>query len=320
MKKYNIVVLDGKGMNPGDMSWSKIEKLGNATIYDDTDDKDLVKRAYDANILIINKPKITKELLEKLPNLKYICITATGYDNIDIVAARKRNIPVSNVKGYSTNSVVQQVYSLLLAIINRPEYYDKRVHEGKWQESKYFTFGEHTIRELSGKTMGIYGFGNIGGKVAAVAKAFGMNVIALRSNPDKGYNGLASHASFNELLANSDILSLHAPSTKDNAEIFDKQAFAKMKSSSILINTARGKLVNEQDLADALNTGIIAGAGLDVLASEPPKDNNPLLTAKNCVITPHQAWTSLEARELLMEGVAKNVEGFIRGEEVNVVN
>ncbi len=320
MRKYNIVVLDGKGMNPGDLSWDKISQLGNTTIYDDTDYDNIIKRAYEADILIINKPKINKDLIDNLPNLKYICITATGYDNVDTICTRERQIPVSNVRGYSTNSVVQQTFALLLATINRPEYYSDKVHVGKWQESKYFTFGEHTIQELKGKTMGIYGFGSIGEKVATVAKAFGMNIIALRKNPNKGYKNLAKHVSFDQLLTMSDILSLHAPLTDDNSQIFDKYAFKKMKKSSILINTARGKLINEKELADALNRGEIAGAALDVLSNEPPKDNNPLLTAKNCIITPHQSWTSIEARNLLMQGVVENIESFINGNPINVVN
>lgn len=318
-QKINIVVLDGVGVNPGDLSWNGLKELGKLTTYENTPNDKIIERAIDADVIIVNKCRFNSEVFSQLPKLKYLVESATGYDNIDINSARKYKIPVSNVRGYSTESVVQHTFSLILALINRTEYYSREVSSGRWSDNDFFTFWDSTIYELSGKTLGLYGFGQIGSRVATVAKAFGMNVIACRKDSSKGYMEGVFHAEFVDLLGKSDILSLHAPLTSENTGLMDLGKFKKMKSSALFINTARGKLINEEDLAFALNNGIISGAGLDVLSQEPPEQNNPLLKAKNCIITPHQAWTSIEARRKLMQGLIDNVHSFINGKIINSV-
>lgn len=316
-QKINIVVLDGVGVNPGDLSWNGLKELGELTTFENTTNDKIIERAIDADVIIVNKCRFNSEVFSQLPKLKYLVESATGYDNIDIDSARKFKIPVSNVRGYSTESVVQHTFSLILALINRSEYYSNQVSNGRWSDNDFFTFWDSTIYELAGKTLGLYGFGQIGQRVATVANAFGMKVIAHRKNPSQGYSNLVKHAEFEELIAESDILSLHAPLTNENTGILDLNQFRKMKSSALLINTARGKLIIESDLAEALNKGIIAGAGLDVLSQEPPDQNNPLLKANNCLITPHQAWTSIEARRKLMQGLIDNIKSFL---EENIIN
>lgn len=316
-QKINIVVLDGVGVNPGDLSWNGLKELGELTTFENTTNDKIIERAIDADVIIVNKCRFNSEVFSQLSKLKYLVESATGYDNIDIDSARKFKIPVSNVKGYSTESVVQHTFSLILALINRAQYYSNQVSNGRWSDNDFFTFWDSTIYELAGKTLGLYGFGQIGQRVATVANAFGMKVIAHRKNPSQGYSNLVKHAEFEELIAESDILSLHAPLTNENTGILDLSQFRKMKSSALLINTARGKLIIESDLAEALNKGIIAGAGLDVLSQEPPDQNNPLLKANNCIITPHQAWTSIEARRKLMQGLTDNVKSFL---EENIIN
>jgi glycerate dehydrogenase len=319
-QKINIVVLDGVGVNPGDISWNGLKELGELTTFENTPNDKIIERAIDADVIIVNKCKFNSEVFPQLPKLKYLIESATGYDNIDIDSAREFKIPVSNVRGYSTESVVQHSFSLILSLINRSEYYSNQVSDGRWSNNDFFTFWDSTIYELAGKTLGLYGFGQIGKRVASVAHAFGMKVIAHRKNPSQEYSELVKHAEFEELITESDILSIHAPLTRENSGILDLNQFRKMKSSALLINTARGKLINESDLAEALNSGIIAGAGLDVLSQEPPDQNNPLLKAKNCIITPHQAWTSIEARRKLMQGLIDNVESFLRENIINRVD
>ncbi len=319
-KRYKIAILDAQGMNPGDLSWDNIKSLGDMKFFNNTSYDKITKRAKDAEIVVINKCRFDKNIIDSLPNLKYIVESATGYDNIDIEYAAKKGILVSNVKDYSTTSVVQQVFALILALTNKVEYYSNQVHTGKWENSDFFTFWDFPIYELAGKTLGIYGFGQIGSKVAQVALAFGMKIIANRKHPAKGYMQGVQHAGIEELLRKSDILSLHAPQTKENTGFFNAVQFSKMKKNALLINTARGKILDEKALADALNNENIAGAGLDVLSSEPPDKNNPLLTAKNCIITPHQAWASVESRERLLAGVIGNIESFLAGKPENVVN
>ena len=318
--KYKIAILDAQGMNPGDLSWDNIKLLGQIEFFKNTTYDKITERAKDADIVVINKCQFDKNIIDSLPNLKYICESATGYDNIDVDYAAKRGILVSNVKDYSTTSVVQHVFALIFALTNKVEYYSDQVHSGRWANNDFFTFWDFPIYELAGKTLGIYGFGQIGSKVAKIALAFGMNVIANRRNPSKGYIPGVEHAEIEELIRKSDILSLHAPLTGENTGFINAEKLSKMKKNALLINTARGKIIDEQDLADALNNEIIAGAGLDVLSSEPPEKDNPLLTAKNCIITPHHAWASVEARERLLEGVIRNIESFIEGKPVNVVN
>jgi glycerate dehydrogenase len=302
------------------MSWDKLENIGDVKIYENTSYDKIIKRAINAKIVIINKCNFDKHILSALPNLKYICESATGYDNIDLIEARKRGIIVSNVKGYSTTSVVQQVFALIFALTNKSEYYSTQVHSERWTNHDFFTFWDFPIHEISGKTLGLYGFGKIASKVAKIASAFGMNIIANRKNQDKGYGDNVSHVSLNKLFTKSDILSLHAPQTSENTNLINKTTLSMMKSNAILINTARGNMINEKDLRDALDNHIIAGAGLDVLSTEPPRKDNPIIGAKNCIITPHQAWTSIEARQKLMNGVIENINGFIEGKLINVVN
>lgn len=319
-QKINIVVLDGVGVNPGDLSWNELKELGELTTFENTTNDKIIERAIDADVIIVNKCRFNSEVFSQLPKLKYLVESATGYDNIDIDSARKFKIPVSNVRGYSSESVVQHTFSLILALINRAQYYSNQVSNGRWSDNDFFTFWDSTIYELAGKTLGLYGFGQIGQRVATVANAFGMKVIAHRKNPSQGYSNIVKHAEFEELIAESDILSLHAPLTNENTGILDLSQFRKMKSSALLINTARGKLIIESDLAEALNKGIIAGAGLDVLSQEPPDQNNPLLKVNNCIITPHQAWTSIEARRKLMQGLIDNVKSFLEENIINLVD
>lgn len=318
--RYKIVILDGKGMNPGDLPWDKITSLGDTVIYDNTTYEQIVPRSKNADIVVVNKCRFDRNIIQSLPELKFICESATGYDNIDIEAAAERGIPVSNVRGYSTNSVVQHTFALILALRNKCEYYSGEVKKGRWSHSDFFTFWDFPIYELAGKTLGVYGFGKIGSKVASIGQAFGMKVLATRKNPEKGFPPGIKAATFEQLLKESDILTLHAPLTKENHNIINAGTLKMMKDTALLINTARGKMIDEEALRQALDNGIIAGAALDVLSAEPPPADNPLLGAKNCIITPHIAWTSVEARKALMEGVAQNIEAFIKGKPINTVN
>jgi glycerate dehydrogenase len=320
MMKIKIAILDGIGVNPGDLSWNELKKFGDLAIYETTPYEKIIERAVDAEVVIINKCNFDENIISKLPELRYIIESATGYDNIDIASANRHNIPVSNVSNYSTESVVQHVFSLIFALINRPEHYSRQVFSGKWADNDFFTFWDSAIYELSEKTIGIYGFGKIGSRVAQVAQAFGMKVLAHRKNPERGYTAGVQHADFDILLRESDILTLHAPLTSENLGLINMRNLKKMKSSALLINTARGKMINEKDLCEALENGIIAGAGLDVLSNEPPDHRNPLLKAKNCIITPHQAWTSIEARKKLLAGIVDNLQGYIDGELINLVS
>ncbi len=315
-----IVILDGKGMNPGDLSWDKIKTLGNVKIYDNTPYESIVERAKDAEIVVINKSGFDKDIISKLPKLKFICESATGFDNIDIGFAQEKGIIVSNVRDYSTKSVVQHVFALIFALTNKVEYHSNEVKKGRWANNDYFTFWDFPISEISGKTLGLYGFGKIASEVAKIANSFGMNIIANRKNPAKGYPPYVTHADIDDLLKQSDILSLHAPQTKENLNFINKNTLALMKTNAILINTARGKMINESDLKNALDNQIIKAAGLDVLSSEPPKADNPLLHCSNCIITPHQAWTSVEARKRLLDGVVENISAFLNGTPINTVN
>jgi len=275
-----IVHLDTYTSTMDGISLEPLDKLDNFVHYKNTSPDKVVKRAYDADIIISNKVKINKEVIDQLPNLKYICVCATGYNNIDTQYAKSKGIPVSNVSGYSTNSVVQHVFSMALHAMINVAYYDEEVMDGRWQETGQFTFYDHSIRELNGKTLGIYGCGTIGKKVAKVADAFGMKIIATnRSNP-KNQVDYITYVPFNELVAHSDILTLHSALNSSNNEVMNKEVFQKMKSSSILINTARGGLIHESDLANALNNDEIAFACLDVLSQEPPSPNTPFLEAK----------------------------------------
>lgn len=316
-----ITVLDGYALNPGDLSWEGMEKLGELTVYDRTSPEETLKRVEDAEIVLTNKTVLSREIIEKLPDLKYIGVLATGYNVVDREAARERGITVTNIPAYSTDSVAQQVFALLLAITNRVEHYAEENRRGRWCRSEDFCYLDFPIMELAGKCFGIVGFGNIGRSVARIALAFGMRVQALTSKaPEALPKGVEKAASLDSLLAGSDVVSLHCPLTEDTAHMINAATLAKMKPTAIFINTGRGPLVDEAALAEALNSGKLRAAGLDVLSCEPPKKDNPLLRPRNCFITPHLAWASVESRRRLMDIAVENISAFLKGEPVNVVS
>lgn len=318
MKK--IVVLDGYSVNPGDLSWDYLTSLGNCTLYDRTDKSEIIERTKDAEIILTNKVPLKADTLKLLPSLRYIGVLATGYNIIDIEAAKEQNIVVTNIPAYSTQSVVQMVFAHLLNITNQVELHSSRVREGKWSVCKDFCFWDTPITELAGKTFGIIGLGHIGMSVAKLADAFGMRVIANTSKKQKDLPPYIKAVSREELLKTSDIVSLHTPLTPETRNMIDKNALSLMKPTSILINTGRGPLVNEQDLADALNGKCLYAAGLDVLSAEPPRNDNPLLSARNCYITPHIAWATFEARKRLMDIACANVKSYLEGNIQNKVS
>jgi glycerate dehydrogenase len=316
-----IVVLDGHTLNPGDNLWDAVAALGELTVYDRTPPELIVQRARDAEIVLTNKAPLSAATLDQLPLLRFIGELATGYNNVDVQAAGLRRIPVANVPEYSTSSVAQHVFALLLALTNHVALHDRAVHDGEWSAAPDFSFWKAPITELAGKTMGIVGLGRIGGQVARIAHAFGMEVVAYNPRRRPALHGITVHwLELPELFAAADVVSLHAPLTPDNAGFVDADLLRGMRRTAILINTARGPLVNEADLAQALNSGTIAGAGLDVVSLEPISPSNPLLGARNCIITPHIAWASLAARQRLMAATAENVRAFLAGSPVNVVN
>lgn len=314
----NIVILDGYTLNPGDLDWAPIHKLGYADIYDRSGAGEIVNRAKDAEVLLVNKVVLTEAILDQLPKVKYIGVMATGFNNIDINAAKKHNITVTNVKAYGPASVAQQTFALLLALVNHAELHSQSVFAGDWVASPDFCYWKTPLTELAGKTMGLIGLGDIGSQVAKIALAFGMRVIAYRKHPTP-VEGVEM-VSLEEVFERSDIVSLHCPLTDETREIVNKERLARMKPNAIILNTGRGPLINEADLAEALHNGIIGGAGLDVLSTEPPKADNPLLSAPNCIITPHVAWATFEARKRLLQMVAENLESFMHGEARNVVS
>jgi len=317
----NIVVLDGFTLNPGDLSWDELKRLGSVTIYDRTPAELILERSRDADMLLTNKTPLRADTLAQLPKLKYIGVLATGYDVVDIRAAAERNIVVSNVPEYGTDSVAQHVFALVLELAHRTGSHSESVHRGEWAASPDFCYWRYPLVELAGKTMGIVGAGRIGLRTARIAAAFGMRVIAYsRSGAKDSDIPDLRWGTLDELLRESDVVSLHCPLTPQTEGMINKQALSLMKKTAFLINTARGKLINEQDLAEALESGAIAGAGLDVLSSEPPRPDHPLYNAKNCIITPHIAWATIEARRRLMAVTTDNVRAFLAGSPQNVVN
>lgn len=317
MKK--IVVLDGYAMNPGDLSFAGLEALGNCTVYDFTRPEEVISRAQDAEMVLTNKTRLTAEMIAAMPKLEYIGVLATGYNNVDIGAARQRGIVVSNVPAYSTTSVAQLAFAHILNITMQVQHHSEEVHKGRWMRNRDFCFWDNTLIELEGKTIGLVGFGNTGQATAAIALGFGMKVLAYTSkSQDKLPEGVCS-VSLDELFNSSDIVSLHCPLTPETRGLVNAERIAQMKSTAILINTSRGPVVDERALADALNAGRLYAAGVDVLSSEPPKADNPLLTAKNCYITPHIAWATKEARERLMAITTENVRAFLDGHPINDV-
>jgi len=315
-----IVILDGYTTNPGDLSWEGFKKLGEYAFYDRTDPGDIIKRAEKADIILVNKVCVNRELIEALPELKYIGILATGYNTVDLEAASSRNIIVTNIPAYSTPSVVQMVFAHILNFTQQVALHASGVREGKWSKSKDFCYWETPLTELEGKTMGIIGYGKIGREVAKLALAFGMNVVVNTRTVPEENTGKVRFIKADKVFAISDFISIHSPLTPETKHMVNRDRLEKMKKSAILINTGRGYIVDEQALADALNNGQIAGAGLDVLSEEPPKPDNPLIKAKNCVITPHIGWATRASRDRLIEIAIQNVKSFIEGNPVNVVN
>jgi glycerate dehydrogenase len=314
----NIVILDAYTANPGDLSWDALAALGSLAVYDRTDDADIVPRARDAEVVLTNKTVLSRDVIAALPGLKCICVLATGYNVVDIAAARDHGVTVCNVPEYSTPNVAQAVFALILELTNRTGHHDRTVHEGRWAGCEDFCYWDGDLVELAGLTLGIVGYGRIGQAVARVGRAFDMRILAHRRAATGPIEG-GAYADLDRMFAESDIVSLHCPLTPDTKELVNAVRLATMKRTAFLINTARGGLVNEADLAAALDAGTIAGAGLDVLTVEPPAASNPLLAAKNCVITPHIAWATRNARRRLIAATVANVQAFLAGAPRNVV-
>lgn len=316
-----IVILDAYTSNPGDLSWERFEKLGDLTVYDRTSHDEILERCKDAEIILDNKVVLDDEIISQLPKLKYIGILATGFNIVDTDSAKKHGVTVCNVPTYSTSAVAQLTFALILEIYNRVAVHNDAVHSGEWSSCKDFCFQKTPLIELAGKTIGIVGFGKIGNEVAKIADAFGMNILCNVHNPkpQPDYKNFA-FVSLDELAKNSDIISFHCPLTPETQGIVDEDFIAKMKKNAIIVNTARGPIINEQALADALNDGKIMGAAVDVLSCEPPKKDNSLLTCRNCVITPHIAWAGYETRVRLLDVVYNNLKSFLDGNPINVVN
>ncbi len=319
----NITVLDGYTLNPGDLSWQSVAQFGELAVHQRTAAGQILERSAGSQILITNKVPLTGEVIQQLPELQFIAVTATGVNIVDLQAARARNIPVSNVPEYGSDSVAQHVMAMLLSMIHRPAEHDRAIREGRWQECQDFSFWLAPLTELVDQTMGIIGFGRIGRRVGQLAAALGMNVLAynptLKHKPRPEYERF-DWCTLEQVFTESDVVSLHCPLTSDNEQFVDRQLLSKMKPTSILINTARGGLINEPDLADALNQQRIAGACLDVVSREPIDPASPLLAARNCLLTPHNAWATLAARQRLMETTADNIEAFVGGHPIHVVN
>jgi len=317
-----IIVIGGHTVNPGDLSWDRLSQLGELTVYDrfPEDEDELIKLVCDADILIPNKCNITKKLIDGCPNLKMISVLATGFNNIDIRYAREKGIVVSNVPSYGTDAVGQYAIALLLEICSRVAHHDIAVHEGRWGQDGEWCFWDYPLIELAGKTMGIIGFGRIGRATGRIAKAMGMHVLATGSRETEDGRLIAEYTDMDTVLRSSDVICLHCPALPDTVGIINRETIAKMKDGVIIINNSRGQLVVEQDLADALNSGKVYAAGLDVVSVEPIRDDNPLLHAKNCIITPHISWVPREARGRIINTTFDNISAFLKGESLDVVN
>lgn len=317
-----ISVIDGYTENPGDLSWGPLEELGELRVYDHAthDEEEVIRRIGDAEIVVANKSRVSRRVIDACPNIRFITVQATGYDPIDYVYAREKGIPVSNVPSYGTASVAQYAISLLLEICGHVGHHSYAVHEGRWRTSGDWCFWDYPLIELAGKTMGIIGFGRIGQAVGSIARALGMDVIAYNRSRSESGARIADYVELDELLARSDVISLHCPLFESTRGIINRDSIAKMKDGVILLNNSRGPLVVEQDLADALNSGKVYAAGIDVVSEEPISDNNPLLTAKNCIITPHISWAPKESRARIMACTAENIRAFLAGKPKNVVN
>lgn len=317
-----IAVLDGYAVNPGDLDWSGVRSVGETAVndyYDDDDEDTVVRRAQGADAIIVNRTRLTKSVLLRLPQLKYIGLLCTGYNMVDAETCRARGIVVSNVPGYSTQSVAQHVFALLFALTNQVAQLDAEVRRGAWTGRPCFQQSGFPIQELSGETMGIVGFGAIGKCVAKIAQAMGMNVIATSRTRQSGTDGGVKLTDLDEVLERADVLSLNCPLTNETRNLINRKTITQMKKTAILINTSRGPVINEQELAEALNEGNLRAAGVDVLAEEPAVEKSPLLKAKNCIITPHVAWATFEARKRLLKVVEENLRAFADGHPQNRV-
>ena len=316
-----IVVLDGWTGNPGDLSWEPLERLGDCTIYDRTSPDEVIERAREAEVVLTNKVTFTRETIAQLPRLRYIGVIATGYNIVDVDAARERGVIVTNVPAYSTNSVAQIVFAHLLNITTHADHYSRSVRSGRWSECRDFSYTDRPITEIAGKTIGIVGLGSIGMAMARIALAMEMKVLAHTSKSTEALPvGIEKAKDLDEVFIRGDVVSLHCPLTAETRGMVDARRLSLMKRTAILINTARGPLVDETELAAALRNGRIAAAAVDVMSQEPPERDNPLLKAPHCYFTPHIGWASVEARHRLMDIVVENVARYIAGEPVNVVN
>lgn len=315
-----IVVLDGYTENPGDLSWGAFEELGELTVYDRTPEEEIVARIGSAEAVIVNKTPITRATLDACPGIRYIGVLATGYNVVDVAAAKERGIPVCNVPTYGTASVGQFAIGLLLEICHHIGAHSDSVHAGDWERSADWCYWNYPLIELDGKTLGVIGFGRIGQATARIAKAMGMNVLAYDSHPSESGRALGEYVDLDTLLRTSDVIALHCPLFPKTQGIIDRDAIAKMKDGVIILNNSRGPLIVEQDLADALNSGKVAAAGLDVVSTEPIRADNPLLSARNCIITPHISWAAKEPRERIMTASVENLRAFLNGAPIHVVN
>ncbi|HET7180224.1 MAG TPA: D-2-hydroxyacid dehydrogenase [Chryseosolibacter sp.] len=316
-----IVVLDGYALNPGDLSWEGLGKFGELTVFDRTTPEEITHRATGADVLFTNKTPVRENLIDQLPQLKFIGVLATGYNIVDVTAASRRDIVVSNIPAYGSYSVAQLTFALLLELCHHVQRHSDSVREGKWTKASDWCYWDYPLVELAGKTMGIIGYGNIGQKVGAMAAAFGMRVIYTgRSLTADGAAAVGQRVGLEDLLPESDVVSIHCPLTPETNGLINAATLRRMKKTAFLLNTSRGPIIVDRDLAEALNDGIISGAGIDVLSAEPPPANNPLLAARNCVITPHIAWATREARSRLMKMAEENLAAFVSGAPINVVN
>lgn len=318
-----IVILDGYTENPGDLSWDGFEAVGELKVYDRTplnDENEIIRRIGDADVVYTNKTPVSRAVLDACPGVKFIGVLATGYNVVDVATAKEKGIPVSNIPTYGTDAVGQFAIAMLLEICHHVQKHSDAVHEGRWSSCPDFCFWDYPLIELAGKTMGIIGFGRIGQVTGRIAKAMGMNVIAYDNHVSESGRVIAEYVTLDELFARSDVISLHCPLFPETQGIVRRETIAKMKDGVILLNNSRGPLVVEQDLADALNSGKVYAAGLDVVATEPIREDNPLLKAKNCFITPHISWAPRESRQRLMNIAVENLKAYANGAPINVVN
>lgn len=318
-----IVILDGYTENPGDLSWDELGKLGELTVYDRTpvdDEPEIIRRIGDAEIVFTNKTPISRTTIDACPHMKFISMLATGYNVVDYAHAAEKGIPVTNVPSYGTAAVGQFAIAMLLEICHHVAHHSQTVHEGKWEKCIDWCYWDYPLIELDGKTMGIIGFGRIGQQTGKIARAMGMNVLAYDKSESDSGRAIGTYVDLDTLLSSSDVIALHCPLFPDTQGIINQDTIAKMKDGVILLNNSRGQLVVEQDLADALNSGKVYAAGLDVVSSEPIHGDNPLLSAKNCIITPHISWAPKESRQRIMDCAVENVRAYLAGKPINVVN